>query len=190
MPSHKLISGFYHWVYHPNLQKKINPECDIKRRLHSAPTNLGRYYLVAAIAQSHISSPGWGLYSELQLRDIKDTIDTTTTVQMNALSMLDFNRTKIDAAPSTVLFRSFLSRKDEKYNCHSSHLLMNLNPQTQIPECKTIGLARMLVCALHPMMTLAGAPCFASEDGRRQMDLAVYVSARAKEIEMTSSLPS
>lgn len=66
---------------------------------------------------------------------------------------------------------------------------MNLESQIQLPECKTIGSAGMLVCALHPTSTLARAPCFAAEDGRRQTDLAVYVSARAKEIEMNTSLP-
>ena len=58
MPSQKLISGLYHWVGHPNRQKKIDPDDDIRHWLYSAPTYLVRYYLVTAIAQAHISSPG------------------------------------------------------------------------------------------------------------------------------------
>ena len=39
---------------------------------------------------------------------------------------------------------------------------------------KTIGLAGMLVCALHPKTTMAKAPCFTPEGGRKTTELAQY----------------
>jgi len=71
MPSQKLIAGYFHWVQHPRLVQKISPEDDLRRRLGAAPTNLAKYYLVTAITNTYISSPGWGLYSTTQLREIR-----------------------------------------------------------------------------------------------------------------------
>lgn len=92
MPSQKLISGYFHWVRHPRLVQKISPRDDLRRRLNSAPTNLAKYYLVTAIANTNISSPGWGLYSTTQLREIRDSVQKTTAIQQRARQNLDFNR--------------------------------------------------------------------------------------------------
>ena len=77
---------------------------------------------------------------------MRRTIDTATNIQRSARSTLDFNRTKIDAAEPTALFRSFLSCcRDERFNYHLSHSVMNLEPQIQLPECRIIGAVGMLV---------------------------------------------
>ena len=125
MPSQKLISGFFHWVRHPRLVQKISPEDDLRRRLLSAPANLAKYYLVTAIAMTYISSPGWGLYTTTQLREIGDSARKTTAIQHRAKQNIDYNRVRIDSAPSHALFRAFLScRKDDRYAYHSSHAYM------------------------------------------------------------------
>ena len=54
MPSQKLISGYYHWVRHPNMVKKLTPEDDMRRRINAAPTNLAKNYLVTAITSTYI----------------------------------------------------------------------------------------------------------------------------------------
>ena len=164
MPSQKLITGYYHWVRHPRLIKKLTPEDDIRRRLAAAPTNLAKYYLVTVITMTYISSPGWGLYTSTQLCEIRDTVIKTSAIHDRARQNLEFNRLKIDSAEYFGLFRSFQScRKEERYAYHSSHAWMNLDSQVVLPVSKLIGLAGMLVCALHPSTTLASAPCFAPE---------------------------
>ena len=80
MPSQKLIAGYFHWVRHPRMVQKISPEDDLRRRLSAAPTNLAKYYLVTAITNTYISSPGWGLFSTTQLREVRDTVQKTTTI--------------------------------------------------------------------------------------------------------------
>ena len=189
MPSQKLISGYFHWVRHPRLVQKISPEDDLRRRLSSAPTNLAKYYLVTAIANTYISSPGWGLYSITQLREIRDTVQKTTAIQNRAKQNLEYNRLKIDSAESTALFRSFLScRKDERYAYHSSHAWMNLESQLVLTECRSIGLAGMLVCAMHPTSTIARAPCFTPDGNKKMTDLALFGRDRQRVLEMNTSL--
>ena len=189
MPSQKLIAGYYHWVRHPRLVQKISPEDDLRRRLHSTPTNLAKYYLVVAIAMTYISSPGWGLYSTTQLREIRDSVQKTTSIQQRAKQNLDFNRLKIDSAESTALFRSFLScRKDDRYAYHSSHAWMNMDSQLVLPECRSIGLAGMLVCAMHPTSTIARAPCFSPDGNKRIMDVSMFGRDRQRTLEMNTSL--
>ena len=189
MPSQKLMSGFYYWVRHPNLVKKLTPENDVRRRLGAAPTNLAKYYLVTDMTSTCISSPGWGLYSSIQLREIRDTVTKTSVIQERARQNLEFNRIKIDSADSQALFRSFQScRKDERYAYHSSHSWMNLDSQVVLPECKSIGLAGMLVCALHPGTTIPRAPCFAPEGGRKSTEMAIFKRDRIREMEMNTSL--
>jgi len=162
----------------------------VRGRLHDATTNLAKYYLVMAITNNYISSPGWGLNSSIQLREIKETIVKTTAVQNRVRQNLDFNRTKIDSASSGALFRTFQScRKEERYAYHSSHSFMNLDSQTVLPECKTIGLAGMLVCALHPKTTMAKVPCFTPERGRKTTELVLYGRDRNREVEMNNVLP-
>ena len=189
MPSLKLISGYYHWVRHPNLVKKLTPEDYVRGRLGAAPTNLVKYYLVTSITSTYISSPGWGLDSSVQLREIRDTVTKTSVTQERARQNLEFNRIKIDSADSQALFRSFRScRKDERYAYHSSHSWMNLDSQVVLPECKSIGLAGMLVCALHPGTNIARAPCFAPEGGRKTTEMAIFSRDRIREMEMNTSL--
>ena len=60
MPSQ---SGYYHWVRHPHMVKKLTPEDAIRRRLNAVPTNLAKEYLVTAITSTYISSPGRGFTS-------------------------------------------------------------------------------------------------------------------------------
>lgn len=176
-----LISGYYHWVRHPRLIQKITPEDDIRHRLGAAPTNLAKYYLVTA---------GWGLYSSTQLREIRDTVMKTTAIQDRAWQNLEFNRLKIDSADSTALFWSFQSsRKEERYVYHSSYSWMNLDSHVVLPECKSIGLAGMLVCALHPSTTIARAPCFTPEGGRRTTEVALFGQDRNRDVKMNNSLP-
>lgn len=190
MPSQKLISGFYFWVRHPRLVQKLSPEDDLRRRLLSAPTNLAKYYLVTAIALTYISSPGWGLYSATQLREIRDSVQKTTAIQQRAKQNIDHNRLKIDSADSTALFRAFLScRKDDRYAYHSSHAWMNMDSQLVLPECRSIGLAGMLVCALHPTSTIARAPCFSSDGNKKSMEAALFGRDRQRGMEMNTSLP-
>lgn len=189
MPSQKLIAGYFHWVRHPRMVQKISPEDDLRRRLFAAPTNLAKYYLVTAITNTYISSPGWGLYSTTQLREIRDTVQKTTLIQNRAKQNLEFNRLKIDAAESEALFRSFLScRKDERYAYHSSHSWMNLDSQVVLPECRSIGLAGMLVCAMHPSSTIARAPCFSPEGSRKITDVALFGRDMNRVLEMNTSL--
>ena len=190
MPSQKLISGFYLWVRHPRLVQKLSPEDDLRRRLLSAPTNLAKYYLVTAIALTYISSPGWGLYSATQLREVRDSVQKTTAIQQRAKQNIDYNRLKIDSADSTALFRAFLScRKDDRYAYHSSHAWMNLDSQLVLPECRSIGLAGMLVCAMHPTSTIARAPCFSSDGNKMSMEAAQFGRDRQRGMEMNTSLP-
>jgi len=189
MPSQKLISGFYHWVLHPRLVQKLSPEDDLRRRLLSAPTNLAKYYLVTAIALTYISSPGWGLYTTTQLREIGDSVKKTTAIQQRAKLNLDYNRVKIDSADSTALFRNFLScRKDDRYAYHSSHAWMNMDSQLVLPECRSIGLAGMLVCAMHPTSTIARAPCFLPDGNKRITDMSMFGRDRQRTLEMNTSL--
>ena len=146
----------------------------MRGRLHDATTNLAKYYLVMAITNNYISSPGWGLNSSIQLREIKETIVKTTAVQNRVRQNLDFNRTKIDSASSGALFRTFQScRKEERYAYHSSHSFMNLDSQTVLPECKTIG----------------KVPCFTPERGRKTTELVLYGRDRNREVEMNNVLP-
>jgi len=189
MPSQKLISGFFHWVRHPRLVQKISPEDDLRRRLLSAPANLAKYYLVTAIAMTYISSPGWGLYTTTQLREIGDSARKTTAIQHRAKQNIDYNRVRIDSAPSHALFRAFLScRKDDRYAYHSSHAYMNMDSQLVLPECRSIGLAGMLVCAMHPTSTIARAPCFLPEGTKRITDMSMFGRDRQRAIEMNTSL--
>ena len=189
MPSQKLISGYFHWVRHPRLVQKLSPEDDLRRRLLSAPTNLAKYYLVTAIALTYISSPGWGLYTTTQLREIRDSVQKTTAIQQRAKQNLDYNRLKIDSADSTALFRNFLTcRKDDRYAYHSSHAWMNMDSQQVLPECRSIGLAGMLVCAMHPTSTIARAPCFSPDGNKRITDLSLFGRDRQRTMEMNTSL--
>lgn len=176
-----LISGYYHWVRHPRLIQKITPEDDIRHRLGAAPTTLAKYYLVTA---------GWGLFSSTQLREIRDTVMKTTAIQDRAWQNLEFNRLKIDSADSTALFWSFQSSlKEERYAYHSTYSWMNLDSHVVLPECKSIGLAGMLVCALHPSTTIARAPCFTPEGGRRTTEVALFGRDRNRDVKMNNSLP-
>ena len=187
MPSQKLIAGYFHWVRHPRMVQKISPEDDLRRRLNAAPTNLAKYYLVTAITNTYISSPGWGLFSTTQLREVRDKVQKTTTIQNRAKQNLEFNRLKIDAADSEALFRSFLScRKDKRYAYHSSHAWMNLDSQVVLPECRSIGLAGMLVCAMYPSSTIARAPCFSPEGSKRITDMALFGRDRNHVLEMNT----
>ena len=105
-----------------NLVRKITPEDDVRIRLGAASTNLDQYYLVTAITSTYISSPGWGLYRSIQLREKSDTVAKTTSIQDRAKQNLEFNRIKIDSADSEAVFRNFQSCcKDEWYGYHSSH---------------------------------------------------------------------
>ena len=126
----------------------------------------------------------------MRLREIRDTVLKTSAIQDRALQNLEFNQLKIDSADTTALIRSFQScRKEERYAYHSSHAWMNLDSQVVLPECKSIGIAGMLVCALHSSTTIAKAPCFAPEGGRQQTDLAVFGRDRNREAEMNTALP-
>ena len=189
MPSQKLISGYYHWVRHPRLVQKISPEDDLRRRLSSAPSNLAKPYLVTAIATTYISSPGWGVYSIMQLREIRDTVQRMTAIQHRAKLNLDHNRLKIDSAESCALFRCFMScRKDERYAYHTAHNFMNLDSQMVIPECRSIGLAGMLVCAMHPSSTIARAHCFIPDGTKKITDVGLFGRDRERIKEMNTSL--
>ena len=138
---------------------------------------------------TYISSPGWGLYSTTQLREIRDSVQKTTVIQQRAKQNLDFNRLKIDSAESTALFRSFLScRKDDRYAYHSSHAWMNMDSHLVLPECWSIGLAGMLVCAMHPTSTIARAPCFSPDGNKRTTDLSLFGLDRQRTLEMNTSL--
>ena len=170
------------------IQKQISVH-PWRRRLLSAPTNLAKYYLVTAIAMTYISSPGWGLYSTTQLREIRDSVQKTTAIQQRAKQNVDFNRLKIDSAESTALFRSFLScRKDDRYAYHSSHAWMNMDSQLVLPECQSIGLARMLVCAMHPTSTISRAPCFSPDGNKRMTEISMFGRDRQRVTEMNTSL--
>lgn len=66
---------------------------------------------------------------------------------------------------------------------------MNLDPQVVLPECRSIGLVGMLVCAMHPNNTIAKTPCFAPEGAQNLTDIALFNQDRMQDIEMNNSLP-
>ena len=65
---------------------------------------------------------------------------------------------------------------------------MNLDSQLVLPECHSIGLAGMLVCAMHPTSTIARAPCFSPDGNKKITDLSLFGRDRQRILEMNTSL--
>ena len=63
---------------------------------------------------------------------------------------------------------------------------MNLDSQVVLPECRSIGLAGMLVCAMYPSSTIARAPCFSPEGSKRITDMALFGRDRNHVLEMNT----